>query len=453
VLAKLLLQNADMYLFDEPTNHLDIVAKEWFLEFLAQSNVGFVIVCHEKRFLNRVCTTIMELEHGVATQYVGNYDRYVQQKQASLERLETAYENQQRMLKQMQATIDRFRASASKARMAQSMIKKMNAIERITIPPTSKKITIAVPSPAPSGRIVLTVQDVGYCFGDKKIFEHATFTLERGNKAAIVAANGVGKTTLLNIVTGLLPLQTGSVTMGHAVTTAIFDQDQALSLDLDRTVFENASIDTQHASEQTIRALLGSFLFDHNAINKKTRVLSGGERNRLGMVRILLRNANFLLLDEPTNHLDIPSKEMLLHALQSYTGTILFVSHDYDFVNELATHIIELTVDGTALYHGNYDAYIHQKKLTNDDLATRPLPHIMSEKKVISKKPQSQEAQKEVRLLERSIERLEAEIQRVEHSFGALAYGSEDFNKATRTLKMLRVEYEQMMREWEMHVS
>jgi ATP-binding cassette subfamily F protein 3 len=449
VLATLLLQQADFYLFDEPTNHLDIVAKEWFLQFLEQSSFGFMLVCHEKRFLNRLCTKILELERGTATFYTGDYDVYVKQKEEALTRLESAYEQQQRTLKQMQATIDRFRASASKARMAQSMIKKMDAIERIALPPGNKQMSFQFPPLEQSGRIVLTAKELSYHFDSKHIFSHASFTIERGNKVAIVAANGVGKTTLLNVITVKLPLQTGSCEFGYKTSIAVFDQDQTASLQLSRTVFENATYNTGSLSEQTIRSLLGSFLFSNEAINKKASVLSGGERNRLGMVRVLLRNANLLLLDEPTNHLDIPSKDILLKALQAYKGTILFVSHDQDFVNELATHIIELTPNGTYMYHGNYDEYRYQKAL-KEEVIDRPIP-ITLEKSIISTKPiVTNEIRKKIRLLEHKIAKIEQEIKCIELSFADLSYGSAEFTKTSTTLQVRKSEYMQLLHEWDL---
>jgi ATP-binding cassette subfamily F protein 3 len=444
ILATLLLKHADFYLFDEPTNHLDIVAKEWFLSFLEESSFGFMLVCHEKRFLNRLCSGIIELERGTATFYTGNYDDYVKQKAEALARLEASYKNQQRTLKQMQATIDRFRASASKARMAQSMIKKVEKIERITLPPDHKKIMFHFAPLEQSGRIVLTAKDLSYHFGTKHIFSNATFTIERGNKVAIVAANGVGKTTLLNIISGRLPLQTGTLSFGYKVTTAVFDQDQTASLNLSHTVFENAYAHAGNTTEQTVRSMLGSFLFTNEAVNKKASVLSGGERNRLGMVKVLLQNANFLMLDEPTNHLDIPSKDILLAALQA-----LFVSHDHDFVNQLATHIVELTPQGTFFYHGNYDAYIYQKKAAAS-VSAPSIESAQSQTFLAKKSPtQTYEMRKHIRSLEQKIEKIEREIQKIQESFADLIYGSILFNQATTQLQNLQKEHEQLLHEWE----
>lgn len=445
VLAKLLLQNADFYLFDEPTNHLDIVTKEWFLKFLKQASFGFLLVCHEKRFLNVLCSEIMELERGHATMYSGGYDDYVTQKEENLARLTAAHTNQQREIKQMKETINRFRASANKAAMAQSMLKKLEKIELIELPPSAKSMNFSFPPLERSGRTVLTVKNVSQTFDDKLIFKNASFEIERGQKVAIVAANGVGKTTLLNIISGRLPLQTGTVEFGHGVTSALFDQDQTASLAMQRTVFENACNDAPpKTTEPQIRALLGAFLFSGPLVNKKAQVLSGGERNRLGMVRVLLKNANLLLLDEPTNHLDIPSKDLLLKALQTYEGTILFVSHDQDFVNKLATHIIELTPQGTALYHGNYDEFIYQKELATPKISE---PQVKQKKETVAI-TDPEEKKKAARTLEKRIASCEKEITKVEQSFENLEYGEPSFDRALKALQTLQQEHADLMTEW-----
>lgn len=445
VLAKLLLQNADFYLFDEPTNHLDIVTKEWFLKFLQQASFGFLLVCHEKRFLNVLCTEIMELERGRATIYSGGYDDYVAQKEENLVRLTAAYTNQQREIKQMKETINRFRASASKAAMAQSMIKKLEKIEIIEIPPTAKSMNFSFPPLERSGRTVLTVKGVSQAFGEKQVFKNASFEIERGQRVAIVAANGVGKTTLLNVVSGRLPLQSGTIEFGHGVTSAIFDQDQTASLAMQRTVFENACNEAPpKTTEPQIRALLGAFLFSGQLVNKKAQVLSGGERNRLGMIRVLLQNANLLLLDEPTNHLDIPSKDLLLKALQTYEGTILFVSHDQDFVNQLATHIIELTPQGTAFYHGNYDEFIYQKEVSTPKASESKV----KQKKVDVVITDPEEKKKAARIVEKKIAACEKEIAKVEQSFEHLEYGEPAFDRALKALQTLQQEHVDLMAEW-----
>lgn len=450
VLAKLLLQKADFYLFDEPTNHLDIVAKEWFLRFLASSSSGFMLVCHEKRFLNQLCTRILELERGVATLYSGNYDDYVEQKEEALERIKSAYHLQQREIERMKETIAQFRAKASKAAMAQSMIKKLEKIEKIVLPPTLPKITFQFSHIERAARIVLQVDNVGYRFGEKNIFQHATFNVERGNKIAIVAANGVGKTTLLKVISSKLPLQNGSVEWGANVKIALFDQDQTASLNMNASVLENAQNGANNKPEQAVRAMLGAFLFGNTAVNKKASVLSGGERNRLGMVRVLLSDANVLLLDEPTNHLDIPSKDMLLSALKAYTGTIIFVSHDQDFVNQLATHIIELTPQGTSLYEGDYDSYEYQKQfaLTGDN-GTAGNTNSNSSVKTSGAADGDSAKRKQIRTLEQKIAKMEQEKDAVALLFADLEYGTSAFDEAQKKFDTLNKQLATMTKEWE----
>lgn len=448
VLAKLLLQNADFYLFDEPTNHLDIVAKEWFLQFLENAEFGFMLVCHEKRFLNRLCTHILELERGSAKRYTGDYDDYIMQKTENRARIYAAYEQQQKEVARQQATIARFKAG-TKSRMAQSMERRLSKVERIELPPDNRTMGFPLPAVTKSGKVVLIVKNVSYTFGEHTIFRHVSFELERGAKAAIIAPNGVGKTTLLNLISGRLPLQTGSVELGYQVSVALFDQDQTRSLDLKKSVFDNAALAADNKSEQTIRGMLGAFLFSGETINKPAGVLSGGERNRLGMVKTLLQDANLLLLDEPTNHLDIPSKDVLLNALQGYTGTILFVSHDHDFVNNLATHIIVLTADGATLYHGTYDEYVYQKNMVGAAAPAVVSDTVQSPAAKKSALHIDREAQNSVAQLEKTISKLEKSIAEVESSFADLDYGTQPFDAAMERLDALKKQLATATRSWE----
>lgn len=360
VLAKLLLQKADFYLFDEPTNHLDIIAKEWFLSFLKRASFGFILICHEKYFLDELCDRIMELEYGKLTWYNGNYDYYIVEKEVRAERLHAAYTQQQKEIKHKEEMIERMRAG-QKARQAQSMEKALNKLERITIPPAPKEVNVSFPPVQQSGKEVLNVQKLSYTFGEKVIFKDVSFEIKRGQKVALVAPNGAGKTTLFNVLAGILPVQTGQVNFGHNVKSAFFNQDQNKVLDGELSIIDNVKKLCSHVAEPQIRSVLGSFLFSGDDAQKKVKVLSGGEKNRVGMVVTLLQRANLLLLDEPTNHLDIPSKDILLRALNAYEGTIIFVSHDRDFINGLATDILELTATGARHYGGNFDDYMYHK--------------------------------------------------------------------------------------------
>jgi ATP-binding cassette, subfamily F, member 3 len=462
VLAKLLLQKADFYLFDEPTNHLDIVAKDWFLQFLKRAPFGFVLVCHDRYFLNQLCSEIFEIERGNGKLYVGDYNHYEKQKAHDEALLEMQYKNQQRDIKQKTETIERFKAKASKAAMAQSMLKALDKVERIELPPKAPDINFNFPPIQQSGSVVLTIEDVAHSFGPKQIFKDVSFEVQKGQKIALVASNGVGKTTLFNLIAQKLPLSTGKVTVGYNVHSTVFDQDQTASLAMDKTILENITESCPKVIEQKIRAFSGSFLFTKDSINKKVGVLSGGEKNRVGMIKVLLQNANLLLLDEPTNHLDIQSKDILLTALQAYQGTILFVSHDQDFVNKLATDIVELSVDGAKEYQGNYELYLYQKQQetqknqTSDTSAPKKTNNKKEEVAAPKKVALSQSdlsdvvlTKSEVKALERTIQKLEHEISRTENSFADLTFGSAKFSDAQKKLTDLKKELEVALAAWE----
>lgn len=364
VLAKLLLQEADFYLFDEPTNHLDLHAKEWFLSFLKQARFGFMLICHERYFLDELCQKILDLERGKATWYTGNYTKYLIEKEHNAALLEGAYVQQQKEIRQKQAIIDKFRAG-QRSTLAKSMEKRLEKVERIEMPPSPKSVHFTFPPIQPSGKDVLNVKNVAHSFGDKKLFERVHLEIKKGQKIALIAPNGVGKTTLFNLIAQVLPFQQGSIAWGHNVNYALFNQDQNKALNLKASIMDNIKERCPRVNDQTIRSFLGAFLFSSDDVFKPVEVLSGGEKNRVGMVAVMLQQANLLLLDEPTNHLDIPSKEVLVEGLRAFPGTILFVSHDRDFINELATDIIELTPKGVYAFHGNYDEYVYFKNKIN----------------------------------------------------------------------------------------
>jgi ATP-binding cassette, subfamily F, member 3 len=451
VLAKLLLKKADFYLFDEPTNHLDLIAKDWFLKFLKESSFGFLLVCHDRYFLDQLCDEIIALEFGKAKRYRGNYSFYEAQHEQELEALYNAYEQQQREIKQKEKTIERFRAKASKAKMAKSMEKNLERIERITLPPSPKNVAFSFPDVQRSGRIVVSVHNVGHSFGNKSIFQNASFEIEREQKVALVAPNGTGKSTLFSIITGQQTLQTGTIELGHNVQPALFAQDQNKSLNGNATILENVQSCCPQKSDQIVRGFLGAFLFSGEDVYKKVKVLSGGEKNRVSMACVLLQDANFLMLDEPTNHLDIRSKDVLLKALQVYNGTILFVSHDRDFVNRLATHIIELTADGTRTYAGNYDAYLYQKGLAVNTSPTHQTQQtVLPSEKVSSQvKTNDLEHKKTIKRIESKVDRIEKEISQHEFKFAELIYGTPAFDKNQETLKRLKQELDELLEEWE----
>lgn len=453
VLAKLLLQKADFYLFDEPTNHLDIYAKDWFLEFLSEMPFGFLLVCHERHFLDTVCDKILELEYGKGKMYNGNYSDYVVQKEHDLQLLESSYQLQQKEIARKKATIDRFKASASRAKQAQSMVKQLDKIERIQLPPSPKTINFTFPPIVQPGKNVLKVEGVGQTFNQKQIFKNVNFEIERGQKVAVIAPNGVGKSTLFNIIVGKLPLQEGSVTFGYNVTHALFDQDQNAVLDLNKNIIENITTLCPRATMQMVRSFLGAFLFKNDDLGKKVKVLSGGEKNRVGIIRIMLQNANFLFLDEPTNHLDIPSKEILLKALQNYPGTVLFVSHDHSFINCLATRIIELTPEGVHSFDGNYDGYLYYKKYLASQKTSSGQDKVSSDGK--QQKPANEatslyDLKKKSGALEKKIAKFEQDIETISLAFADFDYGSPEFNAAQKQLDEANKNLKATMTEWEL---
>lgn len=439
VLAKLLLQNADFYLFDEPTNHLDLIAKEWFLSFLKGVHFGFLIICHEKYFLDELCEKILELEQGKATVYTGNYSEFIAQKERNQELLESAFALQQKDLKRQQAIIDRFKASASKAKMAQSMMKKMEKTEKIVLPSSSREVNFKFPVPPTSGKVVITAENVSQSFGEKEIFKNVSFEVLAKKKLAIIAPNGGGKTTLFNLISKALPLQAGSINFGYNVEFAIFAQDQNKALTKEQTIIDNIRRLCPLSNEQTIRSFLGAFLFSGDDVLKKVSVLSGGEKNRVGMVSVLLQKSNLLLLDEPTNHLDIPSKEILLKALQEYQGTIIFVSHDRDFVNDLATDILELSPNGSHWYIGNYDEYVYQRNCFLKQKSNTTENSSSQKKEVFTakdKKPVKIESKSKNTAQQN--EPAKSEIEILSEKLKKLTFGTTEFYETLKTLQSLK---------------
>jgi ATP-binding cassette, subfamily F, member 3 len=449
VLAKLLLQKADFYLFDEPTNHLDIMAKDWFLDFLKNSNFGFMLVCHDKYFLDQLCKQIYEVSLGRLNFYSGNYSSYKEQKRHNEELLEKKYIEQQKFLKKERALIERFRASATKAKMVQSRLKALEKMELIKLEPKLQTMKISLPSVQRTGKIVLNVKNLSKSFGDKKIFESVSFEIERGEKIAIVAPNGQGKSTLLNTVMGKLVSQEGSFEFGHNVKPVFFEQDQNKSLNLKNDLLAEAESACKTSEQrQRVRGLLGAFLFSGDDVEKRVGVLSGGEKNRLAMVKVLLQEGNFLLLDEPTNHLDIESKEILLNVLKNYDGTILFVSHDRDFLNNLATSIIDLQKGSAHKYKGNYDSFLMQKGFLE-------IEEKVQEDKNITKENDSKnnkfdyETRKKIRNLESKIEKLEKKLEFVSKEFEALEYGTNEYQKAFDQMHKTENELNETLSLWE----
>jgi len=361
-LGKILLQKPDLLLLDEPTNHLDLETIEWLETYLKGLNTPMVIVSHDREFLDRLCTQIVETERGVSTTYLGNYSAYLQQKAEANVAQQSAYERQQKELERQQVFVERFRASATRSTQAKSREKQLEKVERIAAPETGlRTLRFRFPPSPRSGREVVIVEDLLHTYGDKILFLGANLLIERGDRVALLGPNGAGKSTLLHLLTGLEQPTEGTVELGkHNVIPGYFEQNQAEALDLQLTVMETIHQEVPEWKDQEVRTLLGNFLFSGEMVFKKVQALSGGEKARLALAKMLLRPANLLMLDEPTNHLDIPAKEMLESALQNYDGTVVIVSHDRYFISQVANKIVEIRDGELHLYRGDYSYYLEK---------------------------------------------------------------------------------------------
>jgi len=361
-LAKLLLSAPDLLLLDEPTNHLDLDARNWLEEFLTGYPHSVIVVSHDRYFLDAVVTRIADLSLKTITDYHCNYSKYLVERDARLERLREAKRRQDEEVERVQAFIDRFRYQATKAAQVQSRIKMLEKVERLDVPPERKRIRFQFPASAKSGRIVLELKHARKAYGDKVVLKSVDLHVERGDRIALVGHNGAGKSTLMRLLSGAEAPDSGERIEGHQVVMQYFAQDEATKLNPALTVYETLAAGSPNTMIPAIRNILGGFLFSGDDIYKKAGVLSGGERTRLAVARMLLHPSNTLLLDEPTNHLDIDSKEVLLEALADYGGTLIFVSHDRYFVDRLATKVIDVGGGQAVLYPGGYEAFLWKQK-------------------------------------------------------------------------------------------
>src|SRR6204780_1155532 len=371
-LAKLLLQQPKMLLLDEPTNHLDLEARNWLEDYLQNYPHAFVLISHDRYFLDVTVNKIAEIWNKRFWFYTGNYDKFLLQKTQRNEQLLAAYKNQRDRIEQLEMFINRFRYQATKAKQVQSRIKELEKIERIEIPPEEKTIHFSFPQPKPSGRIVAEFENVAKVYpgkvrdgkigADKEVFRNVSFMIERGERIALVGVNGAGKSTLIKLLAGTEKVTRGEYKLGYNVEADYFAQDQYKELDPDARILDDLGDASPGSGETELRSLLGCFLFSDEDVFKKIGVLSGGERGRYALLRLLLHPANFLLLDEPTNHLDLRAKDVLLDALMEYTGTVVFVSHDRYFIDKLATRVFEIGDGKVEVYPGNYEDYLWRKQ-------------------------------------------------------------------------------------------
>ena len=361
-LGKILLQTPDILLLDEPTNHLDLETIEWLEKFLKDLTTPMVIVSHDREFLDRLCTKIVETERGVSTTYLGNYSAYLQQKYEQQSAQLSAYERQQKELEKQQAFVDRFRASATRSTQAKSREKQLEKVEKIEAPIADvRTLKFQFPPAVRSGREVVTIKNLVHIYDDKILFFGANLEIERGDRVAFLGPNGAGKSTLLRLIVGLEPPTEGSIEIGkHNVIPSYFEQNQAEALDLTKTVLNTIHDEVPDWKDVEVRSLLGRFLFSGETVLKRVESLSGGEKARLALAKMLLAPANLLILDEPTNHLDIPAKEMLESALKVYEGTVLIVSHDRYFISQVANKIVEIREGELIAYAGDYHYYLEK---------------------------------------------------------------------------------------------
>jgi ATP-binding cassette subfamily F protein 3 len=361
-LAKLLLAKPNLLLLDEPTNHLDLETRNWLENYLKSYPFGYILISHDRYFLDVTIDRTVEIWNKRLTIYQGNYTKYLSQKDERRAQLEAAYRNQRIQIEHLEAFINRFRAQATKARQVQSRIKELEKIERIEIPEDEPVIHFKFPQPPPSGRMVVETEGLSKSYGAKQVLTNVRFSIERGDRVALVGVNGAGKSTLIRMLTGDETPTSGQIHLGHNVVTEYFAQDQYKVLNGDARMLDDISRAALKVPEQALRSLLGCFLFSGDDVFKPLSVLSGGERNRYALARILVSPSNFLLLDEPTNHLDMRAKDVLLEAIAAFSGTVVFVSHDRYFIDRLATRVLEVEGGNVISYEGNYEDYLRRKE-------------------------------------------------------------------------------------------
>ncbi|HUD13320.1 MAG TPA: ABC-F family ATP-binding cassette domain-containing protein [Terracidiphilus sp.] len=458
-LAKLLLEKPNLLLLDEPTNHLDLEARNWLEDYLRDYPHAVVLVSHDRYFLDVTVRKIAELWNKDIHFYTGGFSRYEQQKTERRALLQSAYQNQRDRIEQLEAFINRFRAQATKAKQVQSRIKELEKIERIEIPPEEKAIHFKFPQPKPSGRIVAELKGVAKSYGDHTVFSGVDCYIERGDRVSLVGINGAGKSTMIKILAGAEPVSAGQYTLGHNAQPDYFAQDQYKELDPQARMLDDLSTVAPRAGNTELRSILGSFLFSEDDVFKPIGVLSGGERNRYALARMLMQPSNFLLLDEPTNHLDMRAKDVLLTALQAFTGTVVFVSHDRYFIDKLATRVFEVEDGRVHVYPGNYEDYLWRKSGGGPN-PTLDAPRAASGNGSNEETPESKAPERRVNpiklrqmqerrgALEAEVSKSEAEIAELEAALGSFVSVEETVRLNDR-LNARRAALQTLLADWE----
>src|SRR5438309_3975962 len=468
-LAKLLLQKPNLLLLDEPTNHLDLETRNWLEQYLVNYPHAYVLISHDRYFLDVTVKKTAEIWNKQVFFYTGNYEKYLAQKAERRAQLEAAYSNQKEKIDQLEAFINRFRYQATKAKQVQSRIKELERMEKIEVPPEEKAIHFSFPQPRPSGRMVAEAKDLSKSYGAKQVFGGVNFVIERGDRIALVGVNGAGKSTLIKLLAGSEQATSGELRLGHNADVDYFAQDQYKALDPNARMLDDLFEAAPRSTQTELRSLLGCFLFSEDDVFKTIGVLSGGERNRYALARMLLHPSNFLLLDEPTNHLDLRAKDVLLDSLQKFTGTVVFVSHDRYFIDKLATRVFEIGESRVEVFPGNYEDYLWRKEgkanaapdaslassntaiLTNTAVQTN---HHGAEKPEPETKQKRLNPIKLKQMKERLVE-LEGEIARLEAAITTAETALQNFvsveetQRQTDMLNRSREELQQRMSEWE----
>ena len=472
-LAKLLLEKPNLLLLDEPTNHLDLEARNWLEDYLKGYPGAFLLISHDRFFLDVTVETVVEIWNKQVHFYKGNYSKYEKEKTQRRELLKAAHKNQRDRIEQLEAFITRFRYQATKAKQVQSRIKELEKIERIEIPPEEKAIHFKFPQPPASGRIVCELDHVAKSYGPKTVFEDVSLVIEKGDRIALVGHNGAGKSTLIRLLAGEEPTE-GTIKLGHKVEPDYFAQDQYKELDPSTVMFDEIGRLAPGMTDTAIRSLLGCFLFSGDDVFKPVGVLSGGERNRFALARMLLQPRNFLLLDEPTNHLDMRAKDVLLGALARFTGTLVFVSHDRYFIDNLATKVFAIGGGAIDIYPGNYEDYLWSLERRGEAEASETPPGGPSEELLAAMASAKDEKAKEekagrngaaqprkrmnpiqadklrkrVSELESAISKLEAKSERLQTKMGAAA-AFEEQSELLGQMETCSTRIAELEKEWE----
>ena len=452
-LAKLLLQNNDILLLDEPTNHLDIESIIWLEQFLTTYSGAVVIVSHDKMFLDNVTNRTIEISVGKIYDYPKPYSKSLELRQEIREQQLASQKNQEKKIQQTEKLIEKFRAKASKASMAQSLIKKLDKIDRIEVDEEDNAVmNVRFPVSVTPGKVVLEIDDVSKSYGEKEVLSHVSLLVERGSKIAFVGQNGQGKTTLAKMIIGETNYQ-GIIKLGHNVQLGYFAQNQADYLDGELTVLDTMYHAADDTNRMKIRDILGSFLFRGDEVDKKVKVLSGGERNRLALAKMLLSDFNVLVMDEPTNHLDIKSKNVLKKALQQFEGTLIIVSHDRDFLQGLTDKVYEFKNKNIKEYLGDIDFYLEQRAVANfremeqqKETVSAPTKAAASAEKLsFEQQKQQKAAQNKLNKIENQIAALEEELKQMDVQMGQGVQSNDYYKEYEQKKKML----EELMTEWE----